>query len=287
MPRPLSGLTTSFIQAQPEADPQQVHGGTVDPSHTGGGKQPEPYPWQIPQWGSEIMGPYGTDSSLVGETAPENASLPAGHGIGDSLELDQTPYRTHAAPFPKNAAGDGSTSPDNVARQLIQSAAIHAVKTNASGRSTYVQGLDPLQDDWVAYESVTPGTSLQPQGVPQSVGTTVAGFGSRDRVNSRAPQNQHGFDSAHLHRRVARGSIPGNYLWMKPGSRPMVRTLPGAMRLPIGRNSPFAGQDPGITFNTQGAILTNTPTDYIAPPQPATAPLTTDAGGTQPGQEWW
>lgn len=279
MPKPLTGLSTGYIDPQPQAPPEQVHGGFVDPGHSGEGKQPEPYSWQVPAWGTDPMGTSGTDWSLVGETHLDG--LPPGDGSGD-LEHDYTPY-THAAPWPKNPAGDGSVGPDNTARQLIQSAVIHGVKTNASGRMTYAQGMDPQQDQWVEYASATPGTSMQPAGVPQSVGTTVGGFGSRDVVNSHAPQNQYGFNTAHLHRRVATGSIPGNYQWMRPGSRPLIRTLPGANRLPVGQVSPFTGQDIGTSFSPAQAVLTATPPDYTPVPQPTTAPLPATAGAPQPG----
>lgn len=290
MPRPLqglNGLSYSSYDPQPQASAEQMQGGTVDPGHSGIGPQPEPYPWQIPQWGTEIMGPYGTDSSLVPEYA-DPASFAAGSTQAtEDLEYDYTPYQTHAAPWPKNPYGDGSTSPDNTAMQLSQSAAIHAVRTNASGRSTYAQSLNPGNDEWVEYASATPGTSLQPQGVPQSVGTTVGGFGSRDVVNSRAPQNEYGFNAAHLHHRVRTGGVEGNFMWMKPGARPLLRSLPGAMRLPVGAVSPFAGQNVQTAYAPGAGILTQTPPDYTPVPQPTTAPLAPGAGGPQPGFEEW
>lgn len=290
MPRPLTGLTgLSFasIDPQPQADPIEMQGGPVDPGHSGQGLQPGPFPYDIPQWGTEVMGPYGTDSMLVAE---EETFPTFGAGsvtqTGDP-EFDYTPYQTHAAPWPRDPFGDGSMSPENTARQLIQSAAIHAVKTNASGKMIYASGLYPGNDEWVEYQSTTPGTSLQPEGVPQSVGTTVGGFGSRDVVNSRAPQNQYGFDSAHLHRRVRTGGVEGNFMWMKPGSRPLVRNLPGAMRLPVGQVSPFAGQNVQEAYAPGAGVLTEIPPDYTAVPQPLTQALPQIDGGPQPGFEEW
>lgn len=285
---PLSGVTGRFIDETRYAPADVMQGNTVDPKHSQPGETAQPYPYQKTAWGdSPYVDFYGTDTALVGEPV---YGLVAGTGEGDAT-YDQTPYGTHAAPWPKNPAGDGSTSPDNIARQLQQSRIIHGVRTNASGRSIFgAQGLEAQQDEWVEYASVAKGTTLQPTGVPQSVGTTVGGWGSRDSVNSRARQNDiGGFGDAHHHRRVATGKMPLNFLWMGGKGRPMVRTLPGSNRLPIGPNSPFSGDNPGDTFRTQGAVLTGTPPDYVPPPVPDTAPAPTT--GTAPvlgaDTDWW
>jgi len=94
------------------------------------------------------------------------------------------------------------------------------------------------------------------------------GWGTRDRTQSFARQNEFGFDSAHVHRRYAQSPIPGNYMWMRPGGRPMVKGLPGPARPPIGPDSPFAGDDLGQSFNINGAILQNVPSEYVPPAQP-------------------
>jgi len=72
-------------------------------------------------------------------------------------------------------------------------------------------------------------------------------------------------------RRFATGSIPGNYMWLKPGGRPLYKTMAGPARPAVGENSPFAGQDPTLAFGTLGGILTDLPAEYEAPPQPALA----------------
>lgn len=281
---PLSGISNNLIQNDPALPAETVQGNFVDPRHSLPGEQARPYPWQYTAWGTEPLSTTGTDYALVTDIGP--AALPGGVGAQDP-DYDATPYRTHAAPYPKNPFGDGSVGPDNTARQLAQSAIIHGTRTNAAARHQSATTLNPKQDHWVEYASVDPGSSLQPRNVPQPIGMTVGGWGSRDRYNSRAPQNQYGFDSAHLHRRVATDPMPLNYLWMAGKGRPMVRTLPGAMRLPIGPDSPFAGDNPQLAYGVGGAILTATPPDYVPPPQPDTTPAPgTVTGDPTTGAVW-
>jgi hypothetical protein len=281
-----SGLTglTGFVIVQPEAPPEKLHGNPVNPAHGHWGEQAEPFPYHQVSWGLTTHGPYGPENQLLGES-PEVYTFGAGHGSEDPA-YDHTPY-THAAPWPKDPIGDMSVSPDNTARKLVESAAIHSTKTNATAKQQLAPTLEAHNDSWSDFYTYNPGTSLQPAGVPQSVGFAVGGYGSRDRVNSHALQNSYGFDSSHMHRRWATGSLPGNYMYLQPGSRPMVRNLPGGMRLPVGQDSPFTGDDPFMAFSQTGAILSMTPPDYVAPPLPATATPPMDFGGTQPGQEWW
>lgn len=284
----LTGISGNLVQANPAWPAERVQGSPANPTHGVPGEQAAPYPWQMTQWGSESLAIFGTDIALVGQSP---AALPAGNATQDP-DLDRTPTGTHAAPWPKDPIGDGSVGPDNTARQLIQSAIIHGVNTGASAARNSARAYTPAESGWVEYASVDPGSSLQPTGVPQPIGTTAGGWGSTDRYNSDARQNEYGFDSAHLHRRVNTEPMPLNYLWQRGAGRPMVRSLPGAMRLPIGVDSPFAGQNPAAAYGTDGAILTATPPDYVPPPQPATAPApgTTGApaaGGTIFSPGWW
>jgi hypothetical protein len=217
------------------------------------------------------------------------ASLAAGT-LSDDPTADMVPYYGHAAPWPKDPIGDGSVSPDNTIRQVLDNRDIHASDLGSSRKHLYEPTLEANNDSWTDFYTVDAGTSLQPTGVPQSVGITVAGFGSRDRVNSHARQNSFGFDSVHMHRRWATGSIPGNYMWMKPSSRPMNRSFTGIRQFPNGVNSPFEGDNPQDAYGLQGVVLTQPPTEYVAPPQPLTAPAfsSTEEGGTmETGWNGW
>lgn len=282
---PLTGLmgTTGYVNENPEASPEQVHGGYVDAAHSNWGEQAQPYPWQRPQDGMQTHGPYGPQNGLLGDESQATAAFAAGV-ITDDPTGDRNPYGPgqHAAPWPKNPMGDQSVFPDNVANQRLQSASIHASDLGASDKHLYEPTLFANNDEWTDFYTVDHGTSLQPQGVPQSVGIVVGGWGSTDRVNSHAHQNSYGFDSVHMHRRYATGSVPGNYMWMKPGSRPMVRSNTGLRNFPTGQDSPFEGDDTTSAYGIEGAILSTPPTEYVAPPQPVTTPAfdPSNAGGT-------
>ncbi len=282
---PLTGLmgTTGYDNQNPEATPEQVHGGYVDPNHSNWGEQANPYPWQRPQDGLGVHGPYGPQNGLLEDENAQTAALAAGV-ITDDPTGDRNPYGPgqHAAPWPKDPIGDQSVRPDNVVRQRLQSASIHASDLGASDKHLYEPTLYANNDEWTDFYTVDHGTSLQPQGVPQAVGIVVGGWGSTDRVNSHAHQNSFGFDSAHLHRRWATGSMPGNYMWMKPGSRPMVRSNTGLRNFPTGQDSPFEGDDTTSAYGIDGAILSTPPAEYTAPPQPVTTAAydSNYAGGT-------
>jgi hypothetical protein len=109
-------------------------------------------------------------------------------------------------------------------------------------------------------------TDLQP--ISDQAKSAGFGWGTRDRTQSFARQNEYGFDSSHQHRRWAMSPIPGNFMYLKPGGRPMVKGLPGPARPAIGADSPFAGDDLGQAFGINGAMLQNVPSEYVPPPQP-------------------
>lgn len=269
MPGPtgVQGLQ-GFVNQSPEADPFTVHGGPVNPAHGSIGEQATPYSWEA--FGGAMSslphGPYGAENELLGDS-PQSRTFQSGTG-SQNPEFDATPYRTHAAPWPKGV--ESSVYPDAVARQLIQSRDIHASNTGASNRLLYSQGMLAKQDNWVDFYTVEPGEDNLPV-VPSAIGFQANGYGVKDHTsNPMAARNQFGFDSAHKHRRYAVGSIPGNYMWMKPGGRPMVKSLPGPARPATGADSPFRGDDTTASFTTQGAILNQPPFDYTAPPAPIT-----------------
>ena len=160
----------------------------------------------------------------------------------------------------------GAVDPDTVSATRAQSYELHSDGTNAEARSNLVRGF-ALNDQWQEVWNVTPGHSDLAE-LPKQAMSSGFMWGTRDRTQSFARQNEFGFDSAHYHRRIATGSIPGNYMWMQPGGRPLVKSLPGPGRPPIGVDSPFAGQDLGQAFSIDGAVLQNVPTEYNPPPQP-------------------
>lgn len=252
------------IQVDPEATAEQRLGDPADPRHGQGLiANPVRYPWEVLA-GVANPGPAGQEAQLIGQS--EGWAAPHGTGDGDPM-FDATPD-THAAPWPKGV--EQSVDPDAVARQLAQSARIHASNTGGSRRLIYRPS--PRQSDWTGFYDVDPGSSKQDPAIPGQIKTAVAGGGSTDRAAWPNRQNSYGFDSAHKMRRWARASIPGNYLWMRPGARPLVKSQPGPARPAIGENSPFTGQDLAAAHGLQGAVLYDPPVEYTAPPEPYVAP---------------
>jgi hypothetical protein len=263
---------TGFVVSDPEAPPFQVMGGPADPMHGQPGETAEPYPWEIVP-----MGPYpGSIDPLPGmvddrTAAQQNLSAQAGY-LAQDPTADQTPAY-HAAPF--STEGPNALQADQMdvrrrnagsRRQLLNSLWLHAHNTGASLRRLFDFTYGSKQDNWVGFFNPIPGEDIVPT-VPGSVGYQANGFGVNDHMsNAFRKQNAYGFDTAHRHRRYAYSPIPGNTMWMKPGGRPMVRSFTGQHNFPT--SGAFAGDDPGYTFGYQGAVLTNTPSEYVAPPQP-------------------
>jgi hypothetical protein len=254
--------------AESQATPEDRSGDPADPRHGQWGQQARPYPWQ-----SSMManpggghGPYGPENAFLDDDYW--AMTPAGNASQDDT-MDKTPS-TRGGPSPKGVLsgpipGDG---PDDIAEQLQQSMAIHGIRTNAGVRALVPpQALGIQNDTWVDFWEMNPGeTMLQPLS-RQQMGSSFV-FGSRDRTQTFARQNEYSFDSAHMHRRWATGSIPGNTYWMRPGGRPLVKNIPTVARAANGPTSPFAGDDTMYDFTPYGAVLLATPTEYTPPPQP-------------------
>lgn len=282
----LASTAQAFQVTEPEATAEQRLGGTADPAHGHATwEQPYRYPWEAR--GAAAQYPVPPDDGLVSHTRFAHA---AGTLTEDPV-ADLTPYRTHAAPWPKGV--ETSTDPDAVARQRIASAAIHASNTGAARNILDTAAGWARQDDWELIDTQREGSTLQDPAISRQLRSAApgAGYGSHDRVSSLAAQNGYGFAAAHMQRRYAaagRGSIPGNSLWMKPGSRPMIKSIPGPARPAIGPDSPFTGQDTRAGYSPYGAVLTAVPADYEAPPDPQLGPPLTAAAGTVPGEvSWW
>lgn len=265
MTRPLTGLSglasyQQTIDEDSQATPEQRMGGTADPSHSK--YLAEDYIRRGAQLG-EPRGPYGPDNQMLGD---ESWFWESGGYPEEDPHYDYTPSN-RAGPWPKGILSGpvGGPGPDDTAPKVGQLAKLHSIDTNADMKSVLSYGA--LNDDWVEIDQENPGNSdLQPAS-RQSMSSGYA-WGTTDRTVSMARQNEYGFGSSHQHRRWATGSIPGNTDWMRPGGRPLVKSLPGPARPAIGPDSPFAGQDLGKAFDINGAVLQNVPSEYVAPPQP-------------------
>lgn len=253
------------INKESQASPEERSGNVANPKHGEKGEKATPYIWESTMTPGGSHGPYGPENQLLGDTAWFDEA--AGFGWQDP-DFDATPS-TRAAPTVHGMLSGPipSGGPDDTARHLKQSMAAHAVNTGASLRYQHSSMGWALNDYWESFENVHVGHT-EVRDVPNQMKSSGFGFGTTDRVQSFARQNSYGFDSAHTDRRWASGSIPGNTYWMKPGGRPLVKSLAGPARPPIGVSSPFAGQDLGTSFGIGGAVLMNTPTEYVAPPQP-------------------
>ena len=147
--------------------------------------------------------------------------------------------------------------------------------------------MNPQQDEWIGFFNEVPGEALLDNGLPRQMRGATGGWGTTDRSTSMATQNQYGYDTSHRHRRYAAGPIPGNYMWLIPAGRPMVKSLPGPARPPVGKGSPFQGQETFTPFAYDtGAILQNAGTSYVPPPTPYTVPVAQSAA-TSPEIDLW
>lgn len=264
MTRPLTGLSGLAgyqvqINADNQATPEERMGGTADPAHA------KPLAEASIPRGSrmgEPVGPYGPDNLMLGD---ESWFWESGGNAYEDPTFDHTPS-TRAGPWPKGILSGpvGGPGPDDTAPKLAQLAALHGIDTNADAKFQS-GGTEALNDDWMEIDQLNPGNSDLVD-IPKQSKSSGFGWGTRDVTQSMARQNEFGFDSSHQHRRWASGSIPGNNDWMRPGGRVMMKSMAGPARPAIGPNSPFTGQDLGFSFDPNGAVLQNVPTEYVAPP---------------------
>lgn len=271
----LSGIAGYQVQINNDAQatPEQRSGGTVNDKHSERGETAKPYPWQSNSTQAATEhGPYGPQNQLLGD---EQWFLePAGMPWQDPA-MDLTPSR-RAAPWPKGIASGpvpGET-PDQISDQLQQSRWIHGVNTHAGLR--VLTGYEATNDTWERIDQTDTGfTDLRP--LDRQALSSGFQWGTRDVVQSMARQNEYGFDAAHKMRRWATGGIPGNNYWMRPGGRVLAKSLPGPARPAIGPDSPFAGDDLGQSFDINGALLQNVPSEYTPPPAVNLAPAMVSA----------
>jgi hypothetical protein len=268
----VSGVT-GFIISNPQAPPEDISGGPANPYHGHPGEQASPYPWlNFP------MGPYpgliNPDDGIVGELT--DGSIPAGI-VSQDPTADLTPAY-HAAPFPNESPAlpmadqfDSRGRREGSIRQLYQSLRIHANNTGASLKRLFDLTLGSKQDSWIGFYNPVQGEDLVPA-IPGSVSNNAGGYGANDHTsNAWHKANQYNFNTSHRHRRYATGSVPGNYMYLIPGARPMVRSFTNQYNFQT--SGAFAGDDPGAAFSTYGAILEATPSEYNPPALPVIGPV--------------
>jgi hypothetical protein len=264
-PSPVQGVT-GLYDPTPEATAEEIWGGPADPAH-GGGRDPSTGYIETQFYGGP-HGPYGLDNQLLGVDMAVVYTEGAGL-IGDDPRADLQP-QTHAAPWPKGLSDRQSVQPDDVTDGIRESFLIHSMD---QGMKRQFDAMEAKNDTWQDVDYTDPGTPTLQAQVPKQVGAVAGLRGSTDRVQSLQLQNEHGFDSAHVHRRYATGNIPGNFQWMIPGSRPLRHDRMGAIpNIPTGEDSPFTGDDVGQSFSTQGAVLEVLPTEYQEPVTPSLSP---------------
>lgn len=269
----LSGLQPpEAVIAVPEASAAEVQGGSADPRHALGSLG-DVYPWQLTGVPGAYHAPYGTANELL-------AGPPDAMGAGSPLQdprADLTPA-THAAPYPTLGLRDSVPSDaDHGAADLVQLAGIHRSDTGASQEVTY--NIDEPRGNWAAIQYDTAGQTLLASGMPRQLMGSIMGRGSTDRVQGMATQNSYGLDGLHEFSRYSQAGVPGNYMWLRPGGRPLVIEAHGNTNTFDGQDSPFAGS--GLqkqTRTVRGAALMNQASEYIAPPEPVlAAPLPDDS----------
>lgn len=288
---PLTGLTAlagyQTTDVSQQATAEQRLGRPANPIHGYPGEQARPYPWQSnsTQAGSAPMAPTGVENQILGDD--EWFWEAAGYPNQDPT-MDQTPSR-RAAPWPKGIASGPvpGERPDDIAHQLVQSREIHNAGHEFNVARRAELGFGPLNDQWDSFENDDAGhTDLTT--LPRQSMSSGFMWGTRDRTQSFARQNLFGFDGHHKFRRWATGSIPGNTMWMRPGGRPLRKTLAGPARPAVGPTSPFYGNDLGKAFSIDGAMLQNVPQEYTPPPTPnlAAAPKVVYTGDDSE-VSWW
>lgn len=265
---PGMGPIRGYSDPEPWATAEEVHGGPADPYHGHAGEQAQPYSWesQISNYqGSH--GPYGLENGLLGDEYAL-AGEPAGV-LGSDPQADLTPYRGHAAPMTRTLSGPLPSQYDAINEQLVPAAEIRSTDLGASRKFTETEQGDAQQDQWQEIWDVETGEEKYPAAQRWAGSIAIFGFGNNDRtVNDFRKVNRYDFNAGHHHRRFATGSIPGNYMWMLGKGRPLVKSMAGPARPAVGQDSPFTGDDLGMTYGIQGAVLTEVPTEYAPPPTP-------------------
>jgi len=275
---PLSGV--NIIQDDAAfATPEERSGGTVDPFHGHTGEIAKPYSWQTLQLPGASHGPYGPENQMLDDEYwfIEPAGIPSDDPTLDrnspNLSRSHGAVHNYASPIVPSQA-------DSINTQIRQMGN-HAQNLGTSTNMIVDQQGYAQQDNWFEIWEIDNGSTDVPP-IGKDYSHAAFGIGVNDAMsNTSRKENNFGYDSKHFHRRYAWNHIPGNYMWMRPQGRLLSKTIAGTAKLPIGPDSQFTGvnqpgneKDPGFPFDPYGAVLQNTPTEYVPPPSPNVAPVT-------------
>jgi hypothetical protein len=293
MPPP-SGLNAlagynAITDPSPFATGEQRMGGTANPFHSHVGEVAVPYSWQSQAMPGAKPGPHGLENQMLGDPMwfLESAGDPSQDPLFDYNRPDLS--RSHASV--KNITISGPLPSQHAAIDLQTIQMDKKLSDMGTSRDMSHDELGfAQQDHWQELWEVNNGSSDLPAFTKQ-IAFQANGFGVQDATsNVYHKANMYELNSKHMHRRYAWNHIPGNYLWMIPGGRPLFKSIAGTARPPIGVGSQFEGQDLGATFSYDtGAILMDTPQEYIPPPSPNVATPTPDYSnpmGTDPISLW-
>lgn len=290
----LSGLNRlsgykAIADASPFATPEERMGGTADPFHSHVGEIAVPYSYQSLAVPGAKPGPRGLENQLL---ADELWFLESAGNPEDDPDFDYNmPSLTRSHGSVRNVSLSGplpsqDQSIDLQTRQMgNKSSDLHTSRAMSHNRLGYAQ-----QDNWQELWEINSGHSDVPDTTKQ-IAFQANGFGVNDAPsNAYHKANEFGLDSKHMHRRYAWNTIPGNYMWLRPGGRPLFKSIAGTARLPIGEDSQFTGQDVGFAFSYDtGATLMATPVEYAPPPSPNVEqynPVYSDPMGTNAIDLW-
>lgn len=287
----LSGLSgiNAIAESDPFATAEKRMGGPVNPLHgTQWGEQAKPYSWESQQTPSGSHGPYGLENQLLGDDMW--FIEPAGSPEQNPQFSYNMPDLTRSHGSVKNRINNTALSQADSIREQLAQMDNHGLSDGTSQKMLTNRLGDVQNDQWQEIWELNEGSSDLPQ-VGKQFSHVAYGFGVNDAAsNTSRKTNQYGYGSKHQHRRFAIGSLPGNYMWMRPHGRPLFKTIAGPARPPVGGNSPFAGQDVGTAFSyDNGAMLLNTPEEYVPPPAPniqTRTPTYDNPTGTD-AIEWW
>lgn len=290
----LTGITglagiNAIEQDDPFATPEQRMGGPANPYHGQVGEQARPYSWQSLQTPGASHGPYGPENQLLADEFwfIEPAGMPEKDPAFDYNMPDLT--RSHGSVHNVTLSGPLPSQYDSICQQLGQmDKKISDLGT--SRRMTHAIAMEAQQDKWSEIWEINDGHQDVPA-MPPQISFQANGFGVNDAAsNTHRKINLFGWGSKHQHRRYATGSLPGNYMWLRPQGRPLFKSIAGPARPPIGAGSQFEGQDLGDAFAYDtGATLMNLPEEYIPPPAPALqtrTPMYDNAYGTEAIALW-
>lgn len=280
--QPLAGINIIANDAA-FATPEQRSGGTADEYHGHIGEQARPYAWESQAMPGGSHGPYGPENQLLDDEFwfIEPAGMPIDNPYYDKNTPNLT--RSHGSVHNETVSGPVPSQFDAINKQTAQMGN-KASNQGTSNKMIHTSLGYAQQDNWQEIWEVNPGSDDLPQ-VGKPFSHQANGFGVNDAASNVSRKiNLFGLGSKHMHRRYAQSPIPGNYLWLTPRGRPLFKTMAGPARPPIGKGSQFEGQNIGDAFayNT-GAVLQDTPTEYIPPPSPnieSVTPAYTNDQGT-------